>query len=405
MQAIINPGKIAGKVTPPPSKSITQRVLAASLLFDGVTEIHNAGFSNDEQVALDIVKENVEVVSHPGGIIEIHSRGIGLIAKHVDCGESGLASRLFIPIAALSDDTIVITGEGSLLHRPMTELRKILPELGVAVVADNNHLPLSVKGPLKIRDITVDGSLSSQFLTGILTVFALRTSEPVTITVSNLKSRPYIDLTIDVLHDFGCEILNRDYEKFTVLPRKHISGKVSITVETDWSAAANYIVANALGGDIHIHKLNYRSSQADASIAQVATTSGNEFDFDATHCPDIIPILSIYAARCSGTSRISGLHRLLYKESNRIASTTDMLARLGVHFTILDDILLIEGTHEFLPCTIEAYNDHRIVMAASIAALFAKGPVIIDGAHAVSKSYPAFFSDLQSMGVNCQLVP
>lgn len=404
MQAIIRPGNMSGVVTIPPSKSMMQRACAAALLHNGTTVITNPGRSDDDKAALNVIQQlGAEVYETINNTIEIVSRGLRPKTDVIHCEESGLSARLFIPIAALSHTDITVTGTGSLLHRPMKEYLEVLPKLGVSILETNDGLPMSIRGPMQPGNIEIDGSASSQFLTGLLTVYAFTATKPVHISVSHLVSKPYIDLTLQILKLFGKEVVNEDYRKFIIDPQHKQVDEVNIHIEGDWSAGANFIVAQAMGAEVYIKGLNENSGQADAVITEVV--NGNKpFEFDATHSPDLFPILAVYAGYCKGRSQIKGLHRLVHKESNRVESIKAMLGELGISFSISDDSLLIEGGKEFTGCTIDAHNDHRIVMAAAIAALNAGGPVTIKGAEAVNKSYPAFFEDLLSLGVDCQFV-
>ncbi len=405
MQAIISPGHMSGVVTIPPAKSMMQRACAAALLHRGTTVITNPGYSDDDKAALSIIQQlGAEVYETVDNTIEIVGSGLRPKSEVIHCGESGLSARLFIPIAALSHSDITVTGTGSLLHRPMKEYLQVLPKLGVSVLETNDGLPMVVRGPLQPGNIEIDGSASSQFLTGLLTVYAFTATEPVQILVNDLVSKPYIDLTLQTLRSFGKNIINKDYREFIINPKQLAQvDEVNIHIEGDWSAGANFIVAQAMGADVYIKGLNENSVQADATITRVVN-SNMPFEFDATHSPDLFPILSVYAGYCAGRSEIKGLHRLVHKESNRIESIKTMLENLGISFSIADDTLIVQGGKTFKSCTVDAHNDHRIVMAAAIAALQAKGPITINGAEAVSKSYPAFFEDLLSLGVGCQFV-
>lgn len=396
---------MSGVVTMPPSKSMMQRACAAALLHSGTTVIANPGYSDDDKAAMSVIQQlGAEVYETVDNTVEIVSRGVMPKSDVIHCGESGLSARLFIPIAALSHSDITVTGTGSLLYRPMKEYLQVLPKLGVSVLETNDGLPMVVRGPIQPGNIEINGSASSQFLTGLLIVYAFRATQPVHISVNHLVSKPYIDLTLQILKSFGKNIINEDYRKFIIDPKLHTQvDEVNIHIEGDWSAGANYIVAQAMGADVYIKGLNQHSIQADAAIAKIVR-GDIPFSFDATHSPDLFPILSVYAGYCNGRSEIKGLHRLVHKESNRIESIKDMLNNLGISYSVADDVLIVEGGKVFTSCAIDAHNDHRIVMAAAIAALKASGPVIIEGAEAVNKSYPAFFDDLLSLGVDCQFV-
>ncbi len=407
MQVIVSPGNMSGVVTIPPSKSMMQRACAAALLHNGTTVITNPGYSDDDKAALSIIQQlGAEVYETVDNTIEIVSSGLRPKSDVIHCGESGLSARLFIPIAALSHSDITVTGTGSLLHRPMKEYLHVLPKLGVSILETNDGLPMVVRGSLQPGNIKIDGSASSQFLTGLLTVYSFTATEPVHIMVSHLVSQPYIDLTLQILKSFGKNIINQDYRKFIIDPKLHTQvDEVNIHIEGDWSAGANFIVAQVMGAEVYIKGLKENSVQADATITKVV--NGNKaFEFDATHSPDLFPILAVYAAYCKGVSKIKGLHRLKYKESNRAESIYALLYKLGTSFVLSndDELIVIGAEKPFRSCIINSYNDHRIVMAAAIAALRATGPVTINGAEAVNKSYPAFFDDLLSLGVDCQFV-
>lgn len=422
MQVTIEPGHINGTVKAPPSKSMMQRACAAALLHHGTTTILYPGYSNDNKAALRVIEHlGAKIVRQTEDSITIESNGIHPVADHIDCAESGLAARLFIPIAALSNTALTISGHGSLLTRPMDEFATLLPQLGVQLSNFNGHLPVTLQGPLQAKSILVDGSLSSQYLSGILFALAFSTTAPLTIEVHQLKSKPYIDLTLDILNRFGKTITHNNYETFYIDPAQFEEKKdITITIEGDWSNAAYWLVAGATIGDVFIQDLHISSLQADKKIAEVLTLAGANvqyhetgvhittsamqgFEFDATDCPDLFPALSILAAKCNGESYITGIHRLWHKESNRIESITEMLHQFGIMYSIEDDAICVRGRSKFDYATIDSYNDHRIAMAAAIGALHAKAPVTIIGAEAVNKSYPDFFKTLISLGVSVNI--
>lgn len=423
MQAIISPGNISGTVKIPASKSMMQRACAAALLHKGTTTIYNPGKSNDDKAALHIIQQlGAKITYQTDERIDIYSEGVHPIDDSIDCGESGLSARLFTPIAALSNEPIKINGHGSLLNRPMDAFSDIFSATGVEISDFNGFIPFIVKGPLTPQRISIDGSISSQFLSGLLFAFAYSTTEPVTIEVNNLKSIPYIDLTLSVLEMFGKPISHSDYTFFYIDPNRfEIKEHIDITIEGDWSSAAGWLVAGCIAGDVTIEGLQANSKQADASLlsllqdlhAQVEQKELSinaricdidSFDFDATNCPDLFPVLSILAATSNNECYIRGINRLWHKESNRADSITEMLHQFGIAYSIDDDELFINGRRRLDYCMIDSYNDHRIVMAAAIGALCAKGNVTIIGAEAINKSYPDFFNHLISLGAACTLV-
>jgi 3-phosphoshikimate 1-carboxyvinyltransferase len=336
----------------------------------------------------------------------------------VNVGESGLSMRMFAPIAGLFNYDIIFTGEGSILKRPMNFFDEILPLLDVEVNSNDGKLPVTLRGPLHPKNITVDGSLSSQFLTGLLFAFAKSCKAPVSITVKDLSSRPYIDLTISVLKSFGFRIENQNYEIFSIFPREPLqSHSIKYTVEGDWSNAAFLLVAGAIAGEITLKGADLNSCQGDKNIMEALYDCGAEvnihnkeitvkkkelkaFEFDATHCPDLFPPLVALASFCKGKTTIKGVNRLLFKESNRAISLRDEFKKMNVDVELNGDLMTIKGGSEIKGAKVSSHNDHRIAMATAVAALSAKGNTIIENAEAVKKSYPDFYKDLKAVKLN-----
>ncbi len=425
------PSVLKGEIEAPASKSSMQRALAAALLRKGETVIHNPGTSNDDQAALENIQRlgaivNSEQVAGDGlqvaekKILRVASNGIKPVSNILDCGESGLGIRMFTPIAALSSEELTITGSGSLRSRPMDFFDEIFPQLGISIKSDSGKLPMVIKGPLHPRNIEVDGSLSSQFLTGLLMAFSAAGAKDVTITVRDLKSKPYIDLTLKVLKDFGWTVINNDHKTF-YFPGNNELQKDSLhyQVEGDWSGAAFLLVAGAIGGDIAVTGLDPFSTQADKAVLLAMQSAGvimsimsnkievkksrlKAFHFDATECPDLFPPLVALASVCEGKTVISGASRLTHKESNRALTLQEEFGKLGVQIDLQDDLMIIEGVKTLKQASTHSRHDHRIAMACAVAALRADGPVIIEEAEAINKSYPDFYEDIRSLGAEIQ---
>ena len=420
MQVHISPGKVSGSIVAPASKSMMQRACAGALLHKGKTTIHNAGHSEDDMAALSIIQKlGATVREIDATTIEIISNGVEPSALSIHCGESGLAARLFTPIASLSKTPILIEGSGSLLKRPMELFADILPQLEVGLSDFEGHIPFTVSGPLQAKSLKVDGSVSSQFLSGLLFALSYCTEEAITIDVSQLKSKPYVDMTLEILEHFGKPIPHDNYHRFYIDPATfQKKDDVIISIEADWSSAAYWLVAGAINGEINLKGLNLESKQADKAIlevlknanAQITAGEGGvqvrssvlrSFEFDATDCPDLFPVLAILASACRGESSIIGMHRLFHKESNRAESICEMLQQLEVPFAIEDDALCVTGVQRLEGGVVDAYNDHRITMAAAIASVHSRRPIIINGCESVKKSYPDFFKDLNLLGIGC----
>ncbi len=417
MSITIKPSSISGNLVAPSSKSSMQRACAAALLHHGSTILYNAGSSNDDLAALDVIQKLGAIVHYNTDKSNtIKSKGVQPISNNINFGESGLGIRMFTPIAALSNASLELNGKGSLPSRPMNFFDEIFPSLGIQIQSKNGKLPLIIQGPLVPANITVDGSLSSQFITGLLMAYSAANAEA-TITVNNLTSKPYIDLTLDVMKDFGMNIpVNNNYESFSFLSSKMQStGHIYYTVEGDWSSASFLLVAAAIAGNIIINGLNTNSSQADKAIisalvlagckpvieknaVSISTTDLYAFEFDATDCPDLFPPLVALAAYCKGTTVIHGVKRLPHKESNRGTTLQEEFGKMGIAIQLQNDEMFITG-NDVIGTTINPHNDHRIAMACAVAGLRAKGDTIIDNPHVVNKSYPGFFTDLQKLQV------
>lgn len=427
MIATISPSVISGSIQAPPSKSCMQRACAAALINKGTTIIDNGGNSNDEQAAKNIVQKLGATVESVRKQVVITSNDYifnsDYPGKHsiISVGESGLSLRMFAPLAALFKQEITLTGEGSILTRPVDFFEKVFPQLGVEVHTNNGKIPLQLHGPLKPKNITVDGSLSSQFLTGLLMAFAKSCKTPVSITVNNLTSKPYIDLTLDILKHFGFKVENHHYERFDIFPRKIYSDhSVKYTVEGDWSNIAFLLVSGAIAGEVTVKDAVMNSSQGDKGVINALESCGaglritkNEikvmqkdltaFNFDATDSPDLFPPLVALAAYCKGTTTIKGVNRLLFKESNRAKTLQSEFEKMKVGITINGDLMLIKGSKNVKGAKVSSHNDHRIAMACAVAALKAKGNTVIHHAEAVNKSYPSFFNDIKKLKAAVQV--
>jgi 3-phosphoshikimate 1-carboxyvinyltransferase len=444
MKATIHPSQLKGIIQAPASKSSMQRACAAALLSKGTSRIYNPGHSNDDKAAIGIIKALGAVVENSGDELIITSEGflnippLGRKGAAIDCGESGLSIRMFTPIVALSDKEITINGSGSLETRPMDFFDDILPLLGVKFKSNDGKLPMTVQGPLVPANIEVDGSLSSQFLTGLLMAYSAYPnpskggalehsgSSSVTIKVNNLKSKPYIDLTLDVMKQFGMRVPeNKNYKEFifnydtTQVAPPQAEDREPYTVEGDWSGGAFLLVAGAIAGSITVRGLDLSSPQADKAImdalmsanAAIATEAQGiqahpgglrGFEFDATDCPDLFPPLVALASYCDGETKIKGVRRLKHKESNRAVTLQDEFDLMGVRIVIEDDTMIIHGGI-VKGADVHSHHDHRIAMACAVAALGANSETVIEEAGAVSKSYPDFYEDLKSLGANVSL--
>jgi 3-phosphoshikimate 1-carboxyvinyltransferase len=436
MRATVYPNTLRGEQVAPASKSSMQRACAAALLHRGTTRILNPGHSNDDLAAIDVIQKLGAIVKTEDASKEkinstsiiVHSNGVQPIGDTMNCGESGLGIRMFTPIAALSDQSITVEGIGSLLNRPMHFFDTIFPKLGIEIQSQAGYLPIQIKGPLKPANIEVDGSLSSQFLTGLLMAFAATENTNAVIEVQGLKSKPYIDLTLSVLNTFGWKVQHQDYKRFEFLAHPPLADHIDYTVEGDWSGAAFLLVAGAIAGPIVVKGLQLNSTQADKAVMQALKDAGasidiNEnaiqigpakdkagvvgslkaFEFDATHCPDLFPPLVALAAVCNGVTILHGVSRLAHKESDRGLTLQKEFAKLGIRIELNQDRMMVYGGTGIKGAEVFSQHDHRIAMACGVAALCADGPITITDAEAVNKSYTDFFKHLQHLGAKVDL--
>ena len=411
MKTTIHKGHIAGSITAPASKSYAQRAVAAALLAGGETTLTHLDLCNDTRAALDVARRLGASVSHEGTTYTIRG-GLNPVSTKLNIGESGLATRLFTPIASLCHMPITINGEGSILRRPIEMMEEPLQALGVEVISNGGYLPISVKGPMRGGDIHVDGSLSSQFITGLLMALPLSPNDTV-LHVENLKSRPYVDMTIDLAARFGVAIEHNNYEQFYIAGGQHYT-PCTYNIEGDWSGASCLLVAGATAGSITIRNLNHISLQADLAIIEALARAGAEiittnssvtvhggplhaFEFDATDCPDLFPALAALAASCEGTSVLTGTQRLTYKESNRAETIAEVFGRLGIGVDLSEENTMRITGGPVSSAVVDSHNDHRIAMAAAVAALSSDDSVVIEGADAADKSYPNFWNDLDTL--------
>jgi len=403
---------ISGSVEAPASKSAMQRYVAGALLARGESRIYSPTFCEDSKAAMSIAEALGAKIDRETDHVKI-SGGFSPVSNKIFCGESGLATRMFTPIAALHNDVIVVDGKGSVLKRPLSMMESPLRELGAEVELQNGFLPMKVKGPIKGGHIHTDGSISSQFITGLLMALSVVKNDSI-INVTKLTSKPYIDLTISVLNDFGIEVINNNYERFDVKGnQKYRPG--DYTVEGDWSGAAFLLVMGAIGGMSVVRNLNLNSVQADKAIYDVIAKAGafvsrsgnsvtvsknelNPFNYDITDCPDLAPPIVVLALACTGKSIITGTERLKSKESDRGKALEETMTLLGGKVKNLGDSIEIEGDGNLQGGAADACNDHRIAMALASASLISKRPVIISGMECINKSYPEFIEDFIKLG-------
>ncbi|MFT6983072.1 MAG: 3-phosphoshikimate 1-carboxyvinyltransferase [Crocinitomicaceae bacterium] len=405
----IQPFSYSGSIKAPCSKSYMQRAIAIACMGQGESRIFGFTKSEDVDVAINIAKELGAEIKFEDSTLFVQG-----VAKNKDeivsinCGEAGLSTRMFSAVSAALYQNVKVNGSGSILTRPMDMVIDALTQLGATVDSSNQLLPLTIKGGLHSAEIEIDGSESSQLLTGLLIALPTLSGNSV-VNVKNLKSRPYIDMTLEILNEFGIKIENRAYETFIINGNQKANG-IEYHCEGDWSGAAFHLVGAAVSGSIELLGLNANSSQADIAILTTLKLAGanvevnadsikvskdklNCFEFDATQCPDLFPPIAALAACCDGTSTIYGVERLIHKESNRALTIQTEMAKLGIKVTIDGNAMRIKGGL-ISGNAISSNNDHRIAMMGAVLASVSSQSITISNSEAISKSYPGFYLDL-----------
>ncbi len=399
------------KITAPASKSYLQRALAISALAEGTSILHNISWCDDSIAAKNIIEDLGTEVSEKNGKLTIKSNKLELKTNTFSAGEAGLSIRMFSPVFALSDKEITFTGKGSLKKRPVDIIADALSQLGVQVKTNNGFLPIKIKGKMQAGEIFIDGALSSQLLTGLLIALPLLNGNSV-VNVSNLKSKPYIDMTISIMRQFGVDIENIDYHIFKIKGNQKYK-PTNYNIEGDWSGGAFLLLYGAVKNSIEVLNLDIKSQQADKAFVEALQKTGakvsftnksikveknklNAFDFDATDCPDLFPPLACLASQCNGTSVIKGVSRLKHKESDRAKVLQEEFAKMGINISVNDDFMHITGG-KIKGTTINSHNDHRIAMVGGIMNLFTNEVIKVENKEAINKSYPKFFEDIKKL--------
>ena len=383
MDMRIQPGRLSGSVTPPPSKSMAHRVVLAQMLSARPGRTENLSASQD-------------ILATQGCIAALKAAKPGEL-PHLDCGESGSTLRFLIPIALAVAGGGVFTGRGRLMERPQKPYFDIFDERGISY--DLTGGILTVQGRLTPGTYRLPGNVSSQFVTGLLYALPLLEGDSEIVITSPLESRGYVDMTLDTLARFGVTAENENYERFRVPGNQHYQGR-DTAIEADWSQAGFWYAANFLDNRVDIQGLDPRSAQGDRVVAELyrQLARPGDTDIDVSGCPDLLPPLAVMAAVRSGTTRFVNAARLRIKERDRLATVRALITALGGQAEEGPDSLTVRSVSNLSGGTVDGANDHRIVMAAAIAATACTGPVTILGAEAVRKSYPTFWEEYDRLG-------
>ena len=402
MDIQIIPVRLSGAVTPPPSKSMAHRLIIAAALGDGVSRVHNVAFSKDIEATLRCMEALGAAWSRAdGNALEI--RGIGGRGKHFetlprfDCGESGSTLRFLIPIALAVAGGGVFTGRGRLMERPQGPYFDLFDEKGIFY--EQKDGVLTVRGALTAGEYRLPGNVSSQFFTGLLFALPLLDASSAVVSTTALESADYIRMTAEAMGKAGVTVeASPEQTAFAVQTSAYLP--LEETVEADWSQAGFWYAANFLDNHVQLSGLNPASAQGDMVVSDLywKLARPGDCEIDLSGCPDLLPPLAVMAAVRQGTTRFVNAARLRIKESDRLATVAAMLTALGGRAEELPDGLTVYGAPGLDGGTVDGANDHRIVMAAAVAATACREPVTILGAQAVEKSYPDFFEIYRSLG-------
>lgn len=403
-----------GKIKAITSKSVAHRLLICSAFADAPTRILCEETNKDIEATAACLSALGASIKRNAPYYEVSPVSPENITRGatLPCGESGSTLRFLLPIAAALGADCSFLLEGRLADRPLSPLREELESHGVSISGKN---PISISGKLCGREFSIDGSVSSQFVSGLLFALTLLKNEAILTVTGKIESAPYIDITCYALSLFGAPV-QKNENKFTVSARASLASPSYLEAEGDWSNAAFPLALGVLDGEVEVCGLNPDSAQGDKRIidlllrfgADISVSDNGSYiarrsslkgiDIDASQIPDLVPVLATVASVAEGRTRIYGASRLRLKESDRLFTVSDMLRRLGAKIEENDDGLTVEGVRALRGGSVSSYNDHRIAMSAAVAASVCESAVEIDGAEAVNKSYPDFWEDASSLG-------
>ena len=393
MRVTVHPGMLSGVVQAPPSKSHAHRLLICAALADGETVLEGAGTSRDIEATARCLNALGAQIAPEGSALRVRPIRTARRGAALDCGESGSTLRFLLPLAALLDCDATLTGQGRLPQRPNGPLIEAMRAHGARFAGQG--LPLTVSGGLRGGEYHLPGDVSSQYFTGLLLALPLLKEDSALIADTPLESTPYIDLTLDAMRAFGVTAQKRENGFFIPGRQRYVSPE-SLRVEGDWSGAAFWLAANALGSDVRVEGLNPASAQGDRA-AQTLFRPESLGCVDVRDVPDLMPALAVVMAAVPGAHRITGAARLRIKESDRLQAMAKVLRALGGDVEELPDGLHIAG-HALKGGKVDGFGDHRVVMSAAVLATACENPVTIVGAEAADKSYPGFFADFAALG-------
>ena len=407
---IIKADKLVGELSPPPSKSVLHRYIIASSLAKGVSKIENISFSEDIIATIEAMKKLGAKIEQKENYLLIDGSDTFKNLNEnieIDCNESGSTLRFLFPLSIVEENKVLFKGRGKLFKRPMTPYFENFEKYKIKhSYIDENKILL--EGKLKAGIYEIDGNISSQFITGLLFSLPLLDGKSKIIINGKLESSNYIDISLDCLSKFGIKIINNSYQEFVIEGNQSYRAG-NYRTEADYSQAAFFLVANAIGSNIKINDLSENSLQGDKKIINYISeidnwSSKDTLILDGSETPDIIPILSLKAAVSGKKIEIVNVERLRIKESDRLKATVEELSKLNFDLIEKKDSILI-NSREALKAnknekivSLSAHSDHRIAMMIAIAATCYDGEILLDNLDCVKKSYPNFWEVFLSLG-------
>lgn len=416
----IYPSKLKGEVKIPPSKSMAHRAIICASLSDNICRIDNIDYSDDIVATIEAMKSLGAIITKNKDYVDI----VGIYKniqctktdRIIDCNESGSTLRFLIPISLLFEGSSKFVGRGNLGKRPLTTYYKIFDKQNIDYSYEKDKLNLKIRGQLKGGDFLVEGNVSSQFISGLLFTLPLLKEDSKIIITTDLESKSYVDLTLNVMKDFGIEVINNNYKEFIIKGNQKYKGR-NYKVEGDYSQGAFFLCADAIGNEVVCKDLDINSLQGDKEVIDILKkmnvdiiVKDNMIEgrrkkklkatyIDGSQCPDIIPVLTSVASLAKGRTEIVNVGRLRIKECDRLSAISSELNKLGANIMEKEDSIIIDGVDELKgDVEVWSHKDHRIAMTLAIVASRCSKPIVIKDYDCVSKSYPKFFKDFEKIG-------
>lgn len=414
-QVTIKPSKLNGGVEIPSSKSICHRAVICGGLSRGVSRIGNVNFSQDIDATSEAMKSFGVGVEKRGNSLKIFGAGeLEVVKENVNCSESGSTLRFLIPISALTGKKVVFSGRGELVNRPLDPYYKIFDGKNIYYRNEGGKLPLTIEGKLKPGEYRISGDVSSQFISGLLFALPMLDGDSKITLTTELESKPYVDLTVDMLKKFSVNVDNIGYKEFLIKGNQKYSA-VDCNVEGDFSQAAFWLVAGTLGADVECRGLNMTSLQGDKAILDIIKGMGGKMEyegdaikalpsktkgivFDASECPDLVPVVTVLGSLSEGTTKIVNASRLRIKECDRLKAICTELNKIGAEIEEMEDGLTIRGRKQLKGGKTHSWGDHRIAMSLAVASIRCNEPLVIEDSSSVNKSYPDFWKHFSMLG-------